>query len=113
MNNIGNLALKAPAFQLNAAPISDLNQVESEAIARATIEFFTPQRMEYKGFSAELIADAQVKKLSNGLHATTWSGGLSADAPTVLLVHGWCGNSVQMSGFVKPILASGKRVVGH
>lgn len=41
-----------------------------------------------------------------------WQWG-PADAPGVLLVHGWGGGSVQMRGFVQPLLAAGFRVIAY
>ncbi|MBS2005853.1 MAG: alpha/beta hydrolase [Cyanobacteria bacterium SZAS TMP-1] len=76
-------------------------------VTRAIGEFFTPAPMEYRGFAPELLSGAQEIILSNGLHAHRWRGA----GKTVLLVHGWGGNSAQLAGFVKPLLSQGKQVI--
>ena len=95
--------------------LTDLSREDITTINRAIGEFFTPLRGEYAGFDQELLADAQEQVLSNGLHATVWQAPGAERATSVqdsvLLVHGWGGNSAQLAGFVRPLLASGKRVV--
>src|SRR6202044_453424 len=66
---------------------------------------------DYKGFDQQLLVDAQELTLSNGIHATVWPAQSCRKTESVLLVHGWSGNSAQLSHFVRPLLASGKRVV--
>ena len=50
--------------------------------------------------------------LHKGRHISTWRWG-AADAPAVLLVHGWGGNAAQMRAFVFPLLSAGLRVVAY
>jgi pimeloyl-ACP methyl ester carboxylesterase len=93
------------------ASVSELSSEELNTINKAIGEFFTPIRGEYAGFDEALLVGAQEKVLTSGLHATIWPAAGGKDAPSVLLVHGWGGNSAQFKGFVRPLQASGKRVV--
>jgi pimeloyl-ACP methyl ester carboxylesterase len=120
-------AISSPGAASGAASVStvrrfsppdftDLSAIERETIARATKEFFTPQRPgQYVNFAEDLLQSAEQMKLSNGLHATIWhpQAAKAADAglKSVLLIHGWCGYSSQLQHFVKPLLDSGLRVV--
>ncbi|MEW6689393.1 MAG: alpha/beta fold hydrolase [Pseudomonadota bacterium] len=47
-----------------------------------------------------------------GRHLASWRWG-PADAPAVLLAHGWGGHAAQMRGFVAPLLAAGYRVIAY
>src|SRR5258706_1800783 len=47
-----------------------------------------------------------------GRHLATWRWG-PAEAPAVLLVHGWGGYAAQMRGFVPSLLAAGLRVLAY
>ena len=47
-----------------------------------------------------------------GRSLATWRWG-PADAPAVLLAHGWGGYAAQMRGFVRPLLAAGCRVIAY
>jgi pimeloyl-ACP methyl ester carboxylesterase len=98
------------SFISSTAASSNLSREDITTINKAMGEFFTPLRGEYAGFDEALLVDAQEQVLTSGLHATIWPSG-SKGADSVLLVHGWGGNSAQLSGFVRPLLASGKRVV--
>jgi len=104
MNNVTFASPISPA-------LSELSREDLHTINMAMGEFFTPVRGEYKGFAEDLLKDAYEEVLPTGLHATIWPSAAGDDAPSVLLVHGWGGNSAQLSHFVRPLLASGKRVV--
>jgi pimeloyl-ACP methyl ester carboxylesterase len=91
--------------------LSDLSREDMATINKAMGEFFTPTRGEYAGFDQALMAEAYEQVLSSGLHATVWPTPGGGRAESVLLVHGWGGNSAQLAPFVRPLLASGKRVV--
>jgi pimeloyl-ACP methyl ester carboxylesterase len=47
-----------------------------------------------------------------GRHLASWRWG-PADAPAVLLAHGWGGRASQMRAFVAPLLAAGYRVIAY
>src|SRR5262245_26835536 len=74
--------------------------------------FLTPPRS--KGQSAFFdFLDARSSYVEHrGRQLATWRWG-PAEAPAVLLVHGWGGHASQMRGFVAPLLAAGFRVVAY
>jgi len=75
--------------------------------------FLTPPRPRYAAQSALDLIDARSSFLEHkGRAIATWQWG-EADAPAVLLAHGWGGNAAQMRGFVYPLLSAGYRVVAY
>jgi len=119
------ISLNEPILVNNASygagtgTISQLSREDLNILNRAMTEFFTPVRGDYAGFDQALMADAHEHILTSGLHATIWSPSNQSGRDilqnegeqSVLLVHGWGGNSAQLAGFVRPLLAAGKRVV--
>ena len=73
--------------------------------------FLTPPRRGALG-ALDLI-DARSSSLEHkGRHIAMWTwGARDADAPAVLLAHGWGGYAAQMRGFVFPLLTAGFRVI--
>jgi pimeloyl-ACP methyl ester carboxylesterase len=105
--NIGATAVKNPPLLADDLSIKQLIEIE-----RASDEFFTPQRPNLPDFAPALLACAQRQTLSSGLEATIWSAAQSdTSTKSVLLMHGWSGNSAQLSLFVQPLTQAGYRVV--
>jgi pimeloyl-ACP methyl ester carboxylesterase len=75
--------------------------------------FLTPPRPRYPAASALDLIDARCRLLEHGGRSiASWEWGWrDADAPSVLLAHGWGGSAAQMRTFVFPLLAAGYRVV--
>src|SRR5262245_26950465 len=74
--------------------------------------FLTPPRPRVPSAFFDFL-DARSSYVEHrGRHLATWRWG-PADAPAVLLVHGWGGLAAQMRGFVAPLLAAGFRVVAY
>ena len=103
MNNV--------SYVTQTAALSNLSREDMAIVTKSIGEFFTPIRSDYQGFEQTLLADAEEQTLSSGMFATIWEPADGKYESSVLLVHGWGGNSAQLSGFVRPLLASGKRVV--
>ena len=81
--------------------------------------FFSPSQYEVKSADREVIESGNSYRLLYGappkgdageIAVTTWG---ERDRPGVLLMHGWGGARAQMTGFVKPLLAAGYRVVAY
>jgi pimeloyl-ACP methyl ester carboxylesterase len=75
--------------------------------------FLTPPRRADAAASALDLIDARARLIEHrGRSIATWEWGWrDADAPVVLLAHGWGGHAAQMRSFVYPLLAAGLRVV--
>lgn len=88
-------------------------KVESQVIVRKVYRaFFTPGKYEVKSNDEAILALGKNNRLpfeGGELAVTSWG----EDGPSVLLMHGWGGARAQMTGFVKPLLASGYRVVAY
>jgi pimeloyl-ACP methyl ester carboxylesterase len=75
--------------------------------------FLTPPKVRDVAASALDLVDARSGSVVHrGRHIITWRWG-AADAPAVVLVHGWGGNAAQMRAFVFPLLAAGYRVIAY
>ena len=75
--------------------------------------FLTPPRPRYPSSEFFDLIDARQSFLRHrGRHIATWRWG-SADAPAVLLVHGWGGRATQMRRFVAHLAAAGFRVIAY
>ena len=73
--------------------------------------FLTPPRQG--AMSALDLIDARSSFVEHkGRHIATWRWG-PADAPAVLLAHGWGGYAAQMRAFVFPLLSAGFRVIAY
>jgi pimeloyl-ACP methyl ester carboxylesterase len=74
--------------------------------------FFSPSQYEVKPAERETIDRGNNYRVPfNGgeLTVTTWG----ESGPAILLMHGWGGARAQMTGFVKPLLSTGHRVVAY
>jgi len=75
--------------------------------------FLTPPRPRHEPTAFFDFLDARSSFVAHrGRYIATWRWG-PADAPAVLLVHGWGGRASQMRGFVAPLLAAGYRVIAY
>jgi pimeloyl-ACP methyl ester carboxylesterase len=71
--------------------------------------FFTPTPSPLPAATDGLLAQAQNERIpfaETEIVVSTWG-----DGPTVLLVHGWGGNRLQLGAFVLPLVDAGYRVV--
>lgn len=92
--------------------------VEVKPVPAAVVQklyrvFFSPNKYEVKANDTAVIEKGNQSRLSFGdgeLAVTTWG---AANAPAVLLMHGWGGARAQMTGFVEPLLHAGFRVVAY
>jgi pimeloyl-ACP methyl ester carboxylesterase len=83
-------------------------QIESQA-QQALEDFLTPPRNQPSESEQALLAQATLFSVPFGsieINAFSWGTGA-----TILLVHGWGGYGLQMSGFVEPLLQAGYRVL--
>jgi len=75
--------------------------------------FLTPPKPRYPSSEFfDLIDARQSFQLHRGRHIATWRWG-PAEAPAVLLVHGWGGRATRMSRFVPHLAAAGYRVIAY
>jgi len=93
------------------AGISALSAICPPAAARlAHYLWYRPQRLALAPREFAVLTNAKCRAQPIGEHALSvyeWGAG-----PTVLLVHGWSGRTVQFSEFVTPLTRAGLRVVG-
>ncbi len=78
------------------------------AAAWAIKIFATPIRIPRPDSEKEMFESAKKFKLSNGISAFEWG---PANAPLVMLIHGWNGRGTQLSPFAKNLIANNFRVV--
>lgn len=85
---------------------------KSQALVKKVYQaFFSPSQYEVKSADREIIEGGNNYRLpyrDGEIAVTTWG---ETDRPAVLLMHGWGGARAQMTGFVKPLLSAGYRVV--
>ena len=95
------------ALRASAAVSPDLAGAWAERL------FLTPPRPRFPGASALDLIDARCRLLEHkGRSIATWEWGWQdAQAPAVVLAHGWGGNAAQMRAFAFPLLVAGYRVV--
>jgi pimeloyl-ACP methyl ester carboxylesterase len=75
--------------------------------------FLTPPRAAAEETALDLLDARSSFVTHKGRRIATWEWGWkSADAPAVLLAHGWGGNAAQLRAFAFPLLAAGYRVIG-
>jgi len=74
--------------------------------------FLTPPKPRGQSHFFDFLDARSSYVIHRGRHLATWRWG-PADAPAVLLVHGWGGLAAQMRGFVPRLLASGFRVIAY
>ncbi|MCA9624635.1 MAG: alpha/beta fold hydrolase, partial [Myxococcales bacterium] len=85
--------------------------VPSAAVAAASELFVTPRRTRRRDkqrFLAEQGLELSIPRPRGPLRGLAWG---PAEAPPVLLVHGWSGNASQLDAFVAPLVARGRRVL--
>jgi pimeloyl-ACP methyl ester carboxylesterase len=103
--------LRLPQISTNVRLAASRLLFPELAAAWAERLFLTPP--ERNASSAIELLDARDRVISHrGRMIGTWSWG-PADAPAVLLVHGWGGHAAQMRGFVRPLAARGYRVIAY
>lgn len=74
--------------------------------------FFSPTKYEFKSTDLAILEQGNNYRLpfkDGQLAVTAWG----SEGPAVLLMHGWSGARAQMTGFVKPLLQAGYRVVSY
>ena len=75
--------------------------------------FLTPPRPRLPASELFGVADAQAAGIPHrGRRLAVWRWG-DANAPAVLLAHGWGGRALQLQAFVGPLLNAGYRVIGY
>ena len=88
-------------------------------VKKAYQAFFSPSQYEVKSADREIIESGSSYRVrfepfpsgdGGEIAVTTWG---EADRPAILLMHGWGGARAQMTGFVKPLLSAGYRVVAY
>jgi pimeloyl-ACP methyl ester carboxylesterase len=106
-------ALSLPRISTNVRFAASALLAPDLASAWAERLFLTPPRLAEAAASVFDLIDAKNAYFEHkGRAIATWTWGWkSADAPAVVLAHGWGGNAAQMRGFVFPLLSAGYRVV--
>ena len=81
--------------------------LEADSVVTSAVQqFCTPLRTHRPPAECELLKTGETFSLSNGISGVSWGRG-----PRVLIVHGWCGRSTQLNGFVQPLVDSGRSVI--
>jgi pimeloyl-ACP methyl ester carboxylesterase len=105
--------LRFPQISTNVRLVASRLLFPELAGAWAERLFLTPPKGRDAAASALDLIDAREGcVVHKGRHIMTWRWG-EADAPTVLLAHGWGGRAAQMRAFVFPLLAAGYRVIAY
>jgi len=101
-----------PSVQAVRAAIHAVEPASRPLAARMAGELFLrPRRHGAPRWERELLGRARSFRVPFGdAHLPAWEWG-PADAPPVLLAHGWEGRGSQLGAFVSPLLARGFRVV--
>src|SRR3954470_14628171 len=103
--------LGLPQISTNVRLVASRLLFPDLAGASAERLFLTPPRTADAAASALDLIDARAGCIVHkGRHIMTWRWG-PADAPAVLLAHGWGGHAAQMRAFVFPLLSAGYRVI--
>jgi pimeloyl-ACP methyl ester carboxylesterase len=107
------VALRLPQISTNVRLIASRLLFPELAGAWAERLFLTPPKAGDAAASALDLIDARDGCIVHkGRHIMTWRWG-AADAPAVVLAHGWGGRAAQMRAFVFPLLAAGYRVIAY
>ena len=107
------IALHLPQISTNVRLIASRLLAAELAGAWAERLFLTPPKGGNGAASALDLIDARGGYVVHkGRHIMTWRWG-AADAPAVLLAHGWGGRAAQMRAFVFPLLAAGYSVIAY
>jgi pimeloyl-ACP methyl ester carboxylesterase len=105
--------LRLPQISTNVRLIASRLLFPELAGAWAERLFLTPPKAGDDAASALDLIDARDGCIVHkGRHIMTWRWG-AADAPAVVLAHGWGGRATQMRAFVFPLLAAGYRVIAY
>ncbi|HJY76931.1 MAG TPA: alpha/beta fold hydrolase [Burkholderiales bacterium] len=105
--------LRLPQISTNVRLVASRLLFPELAGAWAERLFLTPPRASDAGASALDLIDARSGCIVHkSRHIMTWRWG-QADAPAVLLAHGWGGHAAQMRAFVFPLLAAGYRAIAY
>src|SRR4051812_20538480 len=105
--------LRLPQISTNVRLVASRLLFPDLAGAWAERLFLTPPKATDAAASALDLIDARSGCIVHkGRHIMTWRWG-AADAPAVLLAHGWGGHAAQMRAFVFPLLAAGYRVIAY
>jgi pimeloyl-ACP methyl ester carboxylesterase len=105
--------LRLPQISTNVRLVASRLLFPELAGAWAERLFLTPPKAEEAASSALDLIDAREGwVVHKGRHVMTWRWG-AADAPAVVLAHGWGGHAAQMRAFVFPLLSAGFRVVAY
>ena len=106
-------ALRLPQISTNVRLVASRLLFPELAGAWAERLFLTPPKAGDDAASALDLIDARDGCIVHkGRHIMTWRWG-AADAPAVVLAHGWGGRAAQMRAFVFPLLAAGYRVIAY
>jgi pimeloyl-ACP methyl ester carboxylesterase len=106
-------ALRLPPISTNVRLVASRLLFPELAGAWAERLFLTPPKAANAAASALDLIDAREGcVVHRGRHIMTWRWG-AADAPAVVLAHGWGGHAAQMRAFVFPLLSAGYRVVAY
>ena len=106
-------ALRLPQISTNVRLVASRLLFPELAGAWAERLFLTPPKAGDDAASALDLIDAREGCIVHkGRHIMTWRWG-AADAPAVVLAHGWGGHAAQMRAFVFPLLAAGYRVIAY
>jgi pimeloyl-ACP methyl ester carboxylesterase len=104
-------SLRLPQLSTNVRLAASRLLFPDLAAAWAEHLFLTPPARD--AASAVDLLDARDGVLSHrGRLIGTWSWG-PAEAPAVLLVHGWGGHAAQLRAFVQPLARAGYRVIAY
>jgi pimeloyl-ACP methyl ester carboxylesterase len=105
--------LRLPQISTNVRLIASRLLFPELAGAWAERLFLTPPQAADAAASALDLIDARSGYVVHkGRHIMTWRWG-AADAPAVVLAHGWGGHAAQMRPFVFPLLSAGYRVIAY
>jgi len=105
--------LRLPQISTNVRLVASQLLFPELAGAWAERLFLTPPKAADSAASALDLIDAREGcVVHKGRHIMTWRWG-AADAPAVVLAHGWGGHAAQMRAFVYPLLSAGFRVVAY
>ena len=102
--------LKAAAARAGLSlPVTDSPDAWAELAVDVFLRPPPPSRMppREQGYLVSAVRST-VATRHGELAQWTWS---NADAPTVLLVHGWAGRAAQLGAFAAPLVAAGFRVI--
>jgi pimeloyl-ACP methyl ester carboxylesterase len=106
-------ALRLPQISTNVRIFASRLLFPELAGAWAERLFLTPPKTADCAASAFDLIDAREGwVVHKRRHIMTWRWG-AADAPAVVLAHGWGGHAAQMRAFVFPLLSAGFRVVAY